>query len=75
MKELTGKIVSTKMAKTVVVEIVKSRLHPLYKKNMRKTKRYKAHNENLDLQVGDLVKITSHRPISKDKHYKVISKA
>ena len=74
MKELIGTIVSTKMAKTVIVEIEKQRLHPLYKKNMRKSKKYKAHNENLDLKIGDLVKITSVRPISKDKHYKVISK-
>lgn len=74
MKVLTGKVVSTKMAKTVVVEVVRQRIHPLYKKIMHKTKRYKAHNENTDIKVGDIVEIESTHPISKEKHYKIVAK-
>lgn len=74
MKALIGKVVSTKMEKTAVVVIETTRPHPLYKKIMRKRKKFKAHNEDLDLKAGDRVKICSTRPISKDKHFKVIEK-
>jgi len=60
------------MSSTLVVEVVKSRLHPLYKKIIRKTKRYKVHHEDPSVKVGDLVKIRETRPISKEKHYKLI---
>lgn len=70
----TATVVSNKMNKTVVVEVERLIKHPMYKKIMRRTKRIKAHNENLTLQVGDRVKIESTRPISKEKHYKVVKK-
>ncbi len=72
MKIISGKIVSAKMNKTVVVEVLKQRLHPLYKKVMRSEKRYKAHFEGMDLKEGMMVKIVQVRPISRDKHYKVV---
>ena len=72
MKTITGKVVSSKMNKTVVVEVLKQRVHPLYKKVMRSEKRYKAHFEGMELKEGDMVKIIQVRPISKDKHYKVV---
>ena len=73
-KILIGKVVSTKMQKTVVVLIKRKFRHPLYKKVINRQKKYKAHYENLDLKVGDLVEIKETKPISKDKHFIVVNK-
>jgi small subunit ribosomal protein S17 len=72
MKTLTGKVVSTKMNKTIVVEIERTQLHPLYKKYVRKTNRLKVHNESMEVKEGQTVKITETRPISKQKSFKLI---
>lgn len=74
MKTLTGTIVSTAMNKTVVVEIGRVVVHPMYKKSMHRTRRLKAHVEGVTVAVGDTVKIMATRPISKEKHFKVIEK-
>ncbi|OGF98855.1 30S ribosomal protein S17 [Candidatus Gottesmanbacteria bacterium RIFCSPHIGHO2_02_FULL_39_14] len=74
MKELTGKVLSIRMNKTVVVAVERQVKHPLYKKIIRRSKKYKVHNQNLTLKEGDLVKIVETIPISKDKHFKVIKK-
>lgn len=74
MKNILGKVVSVKMAKTVVVEVERQRVHPLYKKIMKKSSRFKVHNEDDSLKVGDIVKIVETRPKSKEKHYKVVGK-
>lgn len=71
---MIGKVVSTKMAKTVIVEVVRTRAHPVYKKIVRRSRRFAAHNELLGLSVGDTVKIAETRPVSKTKHCKVIEK-
>jgi len=73
-KILTGKVVSTKMTKTVVVIVERKFRHPVYHKVIVRHKKYKAHNEKLDLKVGDIVKIEETKPISKDKHFIVIKK-
>jgi len=73
-KVLIGKVVSTKMSKTVIVETERKFRHPLYKKVIMKHKKYKVHNDKLELNVGDMVRIEETRPISKDKHFKVIEK-
>ena len=73
-KQLNGKIVSTAMMKTVVVAVDRFVEHPKYRKFLRITKKYKAHNENGDYKVGDMVTIEECKPISKDKHFKVIEK-
>ncbi|OHA71758.1 MAG: 30S ribosomal protein S17 [Candidatus Wildermuthbacteria bacterium RIFCSPLOWO2_01_FULL_47_18] len=73
-RKLTGKIVSDKMAKTVVVEVESLKIHPLYKRRFRVFKRYKAHSEG-EYHTGDKVIIEETRPISKDKKWKVLSKA
>ncbi len=73
-KTLIGKVVSTKMAKTVVVMVERKFRHAVYHKVIIRHKKFKAHNEKLDLIVGDLVKIEETRPISKDKHFIVIEK-
>ena len=68
---MIGKVISTKMQKTVVVEVERISIHPLYKKRVRKTKKFKAHN-NLGVEVGNIVRIENTRPISKDKHFQVV---
>lgn len=67
----TGKVVSDKMDKTVVVEVVDSVKHPLYKKIIRSTTKFKAHDENNECKIGDIVEITETRPLSKDKRWRV----
>jgi small subunit ribosomal protein S17 len=68
----TGKVVSTKMQKTVIVEVMRLVRHPVYKKVMRRTKNYKAHDEKNDCHLGDMVKIEETRPLSKDKCWRVL---
>lgn len=73
-KILTGIVVSTKMQKTVTVVVERKFRHPFYKKVISRQKKYKVHNENLDLKVGDWVEIKETRPISRDKHFIVVNK-
>jgi small subunit ribosomal protein S17 len=67
--EKVGEVVSTKMAKTIVVEVSRRVPHPLYKRIMTKRKKFYAHDENGTAHVGDVVRIIEHRPISKLKHW------
>ncbi|MGI5828307.1 MAG: 30S ribosomal protein S17 [Patescibacteria group bacterium] len=71
MKTLTGKIVSNKMDKTVVVLVESLWAHPLYQKRIRRSKKYFAHTEE-KLKEGQTVKIGETRPVSKNKQWKVI---
>ena len=71
-KILIGEVVSTKMQKTIVVKVERRFRHRAYKKTIVKHKKYKVHNENLNIKVGDTVKIQETRPISKDKHFIVV---
>ena len=73
VREKTGKVTSDKMQKTVVVTVTRLKKHPKYKKHVKISKRYKAHDENNTYKIGDIVSIVETRPISKDKHFKVIS--
>jgi small subunit ribosomal protein S17 len=66
-----GLVVSDKMDKTVVVAVETRKVHPLYKKAVRVTKRYKAHDENNACKIGDKVKIVETRPLSKEKNWRV----
>ena len=70
-KILQGTVVSVKMQKTVVVAVESFIHHPLYKKTLRRTKRYKAHDENNDCVLGDAVRIIETRPLSKEKRWRV----
>lgn len=72
IKTMSGVVVSDKMDKTVVVKVEDKISHPLYKKYVKKSKKYKAHDEENSCNEGDVVKIQSTRPISKDKTWKVI---
>ena len=67
-----GKVVSDKMQKTIVVAVVDTESHPLYKKAVKKTVKFKAHDEQNDAHVGDTVSITETRPLSKDKHWRLV---
>jgi len=71
-KVRVGTVVSDKMDKTVVVAIETSKKHPLYKKIIRRTVKFKAHDENNECKEGDKVRIMETRPISKDKHWRVV---
>ena len=70
-KTREGVVVSDKMDKTVVVSVVEKYKHPLYKKTVTRTKRFKAHDESNECGVGDTVEIIETRPISKDKCWRV----
>lgn len=77
-KTRIGRVVSDKMDKTIVVAIEDSVRHPLYKKIVKRTVKFKAHDENNECGVGDRVQIMETRPISKDKRWrldKILEKA
>ena len=71
-KTRVGTVVSDKMDKTVVVAVKDSVQHPLYKKILKRTVKFKAHDENNECGTGDRVKITETRPLSKDKRWRVV---
>lgn len=73
-KKLIGKVVSNKMLKTIVVEVERKIVHPKYKKVIVRHKKYKVHNEDKNIKLGDMVEIVETRPISKEKHFKVVKK-
>jgi len=66
-----GRVVSNKMDKTVVVAVGTIRRHPLYKKILRRDVKYKAHDENNECGLGDIVRIVETRPLSKQKRWRV----
>lgn len=68
----TGHVVSDKMDKTIVVAVETFVTHPLYKKQIRKTTKFKAHDEDNICRVGDEVKIMETRPLSKDKRWRLV---
>lgn len=71
-KTKIGKVVSDKMDKTVVVAVERLVQHPLYKKAVKETVKFKAHDENNDAHIGDTVEMMETRPLSKDKRWRVI---
>ncbi|MBQ7964768.1 MAG: 30S ribosomal protein S17 [Ruminococcus sp.] len=71
-KTLIGKVVSDKMEKTIVVAIEDSVRHPLYNKIVKRTVKFKAHDENNEAGIGDRVKIMETRPLSKDKRWRLV---
>lgn len=70
---MQGVVVSDKMDKTIVVKIERKIKHPLYKKYIRRTKKYAAHDEANVAKIGDIVRIRECRPLSKQKHWEVLS--
>ena len=70
-KTRVGRVVSNKMDKTVVVAVEAFKHHPLYKKIIKRTVRYKAHDENNKCEMGDIVGIVETRPLSRQKRWRV----
>ena len=71
-KTRTGKVVSNKMDKTIVVAIVDHVKHPLYGKIVKRTYKLKAHDKNNECNMGDTVKVMETRPLSKDKRWRLV---
>ena len=71
-KTRTGVVVSDKMDKTIVVEVRTRVSHPLYGKIMNQTTKFKAHDENNESGIGDTVRVMETRPLSKDKHWRLV---
>ena len=71
-REVVGEVVSDKMQKTVVVVVKRLTRHPRYGKVIRRVTRVKAHDENNESRIGDRVRLVETRPLSKDKHFRVV---
>jgi small subunit ribosomal protein S17 len=71
-KIYTGKIISDKMDKTVVVAVTRITQHPIYKKTIKKIAKFKAHDSENKCKMGDVVSIIESRPLSKDKRWKIL---
>jgi small subunit ribosomal protein S17 len=67
-----GKVVGDKMNKTIVVAVEENVKHRLYNKTMRRTVKFKAHDENNEAKIGDTVRIMETRPLSKDKRWRLV---
>lgn len=71
-KQRTGVVVSNKMDKTISVAVERRLQHPIYGKFVKKTKKFMAHDENNDCNIGDLVRIMETRPLSKNKRWRLV---
>lgn len=71
-KTRVGRVVSDKMDKTAVVLVETSKRHPLYGKAVKRTKKFKTHDENNECRIGDRVRIMETRPLSKDKRWRLV---
>ena len=71
-KVRTGVVVSDKMDKTIVVAVERLMRHPLYGKTIKQTKKFKAHDENNECKVGDIVTIMETRPLSREKRWRLV---
>ena len=71
-KTRTGKVVSNKMQKTIVVAVEDHVKHPLYNKIVKRTYKLKAHDENNECNIGDIEKVMETRPLSKDKRWRLV---
>jgi small subunit ribosomal protein S17 len=71
-KTMTGKVISNKMDKTIVVAVEDSVKHPLVKKYIKRTYKLKAHDENNVCSIGDRVEVMETRPLSKDKRWRLV---
>jgi small subunit ribosomal protein S17 len=72
-KKLEGTVVSDKMQKSAVIEVERTKRHPRYKKTLKIKSRFKIHDENNEVKVGDRVLVEECRPMSKDKKWKLVS--
>ena len=75
LKLQSGIVVSDNMDKSIVVKIERKIKHPIYKKTIKRSKKYVAHDENNECQIGDLVQISECRPLSKRKRFRLYKRA
>jgi len=71
-KKRVGRVVSNKMDKTIVVAVETKVRHPLYGKTVKRTTKFKAHDENNEAQMNDIVSLMETRPLSKDKRWRLV---
>ena len=71
-KEVVGEVVSNKMAKTIVVKVIRKKAHPFYGRVVAKSKKFYAHDEKNEAHIGDVVRIEETRPLSKLKRWKLV---
>lgn len=71
-KELVGLVVSNRMQKTIIVRVVRTESHPLYHKPVKKFRKFAAHDERQEAQVGDVVRIMETRPLSRTKRWRLV---
>ena len=71
-KTMTGVVVSNKMDKTVVIKVERRFAHPVFKKVVKTTKKYKVHDEKNECLEGDYIRIQETRPLSKEKHWRLL---
>ncbi|MBK8565025.1 MAG: 30S ribosomal protein S17 [Saprospiraceae bacterium] len=71
-KSRVGVVVSNKMMKSISVKVERRLRHPLYGKSVKMSKKFMAHDENNDAKIGDLVRITETRPLSKNKRWRLV---
>ncbi|WP_100065945.1 30S ribosomal protein S17 [Miniphocaeibacter massiliensis] len=71
-KTITGTVVSDKMDKTIVIAVNTFVTHPLYKKQIKKTTKFKAHDENNECKIGDKVVVMETRPLSREKRWRLV---
>ena len=71
-KTMTGVVVSSKMDKTIVVKVERRFAHPVFKKVVKTTKKYKVHDENNECVEGDFIRIQETRPLSKEKRWRLM---
>lgn len=71
-REFIGVVTSDKMDKTITIKVSTKKLHPLYKKYVSRSKKYKAHDEKNEAKIGDTVRIVESRPISRDKCWRLV---
>ncbi len=71
-KEFIGEVVSNKMQKTIIVRVVRNEPHPLYRKPVKRFRKFAAHDERQEAQVGDIVRIMETRPLSRTKRWRLV---
>ncbi|MFA5358787.1 MAG: 30S ribosomal protein S17 [Patescibacteria group bacterium] len=71
-RKFVGKVIAGKMDKTIVVLVERTKIHPLYKKRFKTSRKYKVHDEKNQYKVGDIIEFVECRPISKDKRWRAL---
>ncbi len=71
-KEFVGVVVSNRMAKTIIVRVERTEPHPLYRKPVKKFRKFAAHDERQEAQIGDVVRIQETRPLSRTKRWRLV---